>query len=305
MRKTLTLMLAAFFAAGICASAATPGEQFAEMRDLLQKTPKDDALRESIVRLGRDLNPAPAVPEEARRALVRGNVALGEAKGLDDYARAARHYEEAANLAPWWGAAYLSLARAQELQFDYGSAERNMKLYILTATSPEDARSAQDYLYALQDKQERFDRRKAEYDTRYGWLSGQWSMTRKLLDKSGTPVMETDPMTPRSSVEDNRLVLKIAAPTTEHDYRYGGDTASSVRIENSFRLSYDVSGQLLVEVFGARDENTCPVEYGWNGVNYQLGAGRRTMTVTRDELYAPPNCTPSGYSTVWVFQRGE
>jgi hypothetical protein len=273
------------------------------MLDLLQKTPKDDALRESIVRFAQDLKPPPAVPEEARRALVRGNTVLEEAAGLEDYAQAASRYEEAAALAPWWGAAYLNLARAQELQFDYGSAQRNLKLYMLTARSPDDARKAQDYLYALQDKQERSDRSKNDYEARYGWLTGQWSVTRRLLDKSGLAVKETDPIPTRATPEGKRVMLNVAADTMEHDYRYGGDTTTPTRVEDSFRVSYNGSGELVLEVFSNRNPYTCPVEYGWTGVDFELGGDRRTITATRDELFAPPDCKPSGYSKVWVLQR--
>jgi hypothetical protein len=303
MRKVLGWMLALLLVVSFGASAQTPREQFAQMLDTLQKTPKDDGLRENIVRLGKELKPAPAVPEDARRELVQGNTALEEATGMDDYARAARHYQDALARAPWWGAAYLSLARAQELQFDYTSAERNLKLYMLTAASPDDSRKAQDYLYALQFKQERADRTRADYDNKFGWLSGQWSVSRKLLDKTGYAVVETDPVALQASVEGSRVTLKVDTDTIEHDHRYGGDRDSPIRVDGSFRMSYDGSGQLMMEVLGARNSYTCPVDYGWNGVDFQLGAGGQTFTATRAEFYPPPKCEPSGYSTVWVFQR--
>jgi tetratricopeptide (TPR) repeat protein len=296
-------MLVPLLVVSFGAAAQTPREKFAQMLDTLQKTPKDDALRDSIVRLGKELKPAPAVPEDARRELVRGNTALQDASGVEDYARAAKYYENALALAPWWGAAYLSLARAQELQFDYASAKRSLRLYMLTTASTDDARKAQDYLYALEEKQQQADKTKAEYDTKFGWLSGQWSVTRKLLDASGYAVIETDPVVTRTSDEGTRVVLKVDAPTTEHDYHGGGDRASSTRIEGSFRVSYDSSGQVLMEVFGASDLATCPALHGWNEVQYEFGAGRQTITATRDELSPLPRCQPSGYSTVWVFER--
>lgn len=285
------------------ASAQTPREQFAQMLAVLQKTPNNEGLRENIVRLARQLQPAPAIPEEARRALIRGNTALEDATGLDDYARAAAHYEEAAALAPWWGAAYMSLARARELQSDYVSAQRNVKLYVLTAISPEDARKAQDYLYALQDKQERADRRKADLDTKFGWLSGHWRLTKKLLDRSGYVVAETDPVAARSNVEGNRVMLKAAADTLEHDYRHGGYDASPTRVDQSFRIFYDGSGQLVMELFGARDPSMCPVTFDWNPVEFEVSDDRRTITATRENLYGPPTCQPSGYSNRWVLER--
>jgi hypothetical protein len=304
MRKVLGWMLAPVLAVSVGASAQTPREQFAKMLDVLQQTPKDDALRESIVRLGQQLKPAPAIPEEARRDLVQGNTALEDATGVEDYARAAKYYQDALALAPWWGAAYLSLARAQELQFDYGSAQRNLKLYMLTAAgSPDDARKAQDYMYALQEKQDHTDKTQAEYDSKFGWLSGKWNVTRKFIDPSGYAVVETDPLTIRTLDEGSRVMLKIDGTATEHNHRKGGDQAAPIHLQDSLRVSYDSSGQLVMEIFEVSDRQTCAAERGWNDVQFELGGGRQTFTVTRDELYPPPQCEPSGYSTVWVFER--
>src|SRR5882672_2214228 len=303
MRKSFQLMLAQLFAVCICVAAATAREQFAQMLDLLQKTPQDDALREGIVRLAPQLKPAPSIPEEARRALVRGNTAQAEATTKDDYARAAKHYEDAAALAPWWGPAYLSLAKVRELQLDYLSAQRSLKIYMLAALSPEEARKAQDYLYALEDKQERADKSKNENDAKFGWASGQWRMTKSLVDRSGIAVTKTDPLIARSNIEGDRVMLKFAAESMEHDFRTGGERVSPARLDDSFRVSYDRSGKVIMELFGRRDQYTCPVAYDWNEVAFELGADRRTVTATREHLYAPPSCKVSGYSTVWVFER--
>jgi hypothetical protein len=309
MRKALGWMLVGLSVISVGALAQAPREQFAQMLDVLRKTPKDDALRESVIRLARDLNPAPPIPEEARRALIRGNTALEEATGVDDYARAARHYEEALALAPWWAPAYLSLARAQELQFDYRSAQRNLRFYTLTGISAEDARKAQDYRYALEDKQDRADKTRAEIDNKYGWLNGQWRLTRKLLDRSGYAVAETDPVPARSSVEADRVTLRVSADTMEHDYRHGGSGSygaydvSATRLDDAFRVSYDSSGQLVMEIYGARDRSTCPVDYDWHPVQFEVSTDQRTITATRDDLFGPPNCQPSGYSTTWVLER--
>jgi hypothetical protein len=303
MRKSFQLMLAQLFAVCVCVAAATPREQFAQMLDLLQKTPQDEALREGIVRLAPQLKPAPAIPEEARRALVRGDTAQAEATTTDDYARAAKHYEDAAALAPWWGAAYLSLAKVRELQLDYLSAQRNLKIYMLSTVAPEDARKAQDYLYALEDKQERADKSKNENDAKFGWASGQWRMTKSLVDRSGIAVTRTDPLIAKGNIEGDRVTLKFAAESMEHDFRTGGERISPARLDDSFRVSYDRSGRVIIELFGARNQYTCPLAYDWNEVAFELGADRRTITATREDLYAPPSCKPSGYSTVWVFER--
>lgn len=323
MRKAIppACLIAALVAGpllGASASAATPREQFVQMVDVLKKTPKDDALREGIVRLGAELKPPPAVPEDARRALVIGNAALEEASGPDDYARAASHYEEAVALAPWWGAAYLALARAQQLEFDYDSAQRNVKLYMLAAPPADDARKAQDYLYALQYQQNRADKARSDYEAKFGWLTGQWTVTRKLLkrrlldeavvDEGDISLLtETDPVPVRFTPERNRVTLTVAADTIEHDHRFGADRDNPTRFEDSFHVLYDSSGQLVVEAFSTRDAFKCNVDYGWNPVPFELSSDRRTITITRDYVIPQPDCQPakqpSKYLTVWLLQR--
>ena len=128
-------------------------------------------------------------------------------------------------------------------------------------------------------------------------------MTKTRLDKSGFALAKTDPLIARSNIEEDRVMLKFAAETMEHDFRTGGERVSPARLDDSFRVSYDRSGKVIVELFGARDQYTCPVAYDWNEVAFELGADRRTITATREDLYAPPSCKPSGFSTVWVFER--
>jgi len=310
MQKILRVMLALLWtvstgAVSTGAFAQTSGAEFAQMLDILGKTPKDDALREQIVRAGRALKPAPAIPEEARRELIRGNAAVEEAAGPDDYARAAQHYQGAVDLAPWWGPAYMSLARAQELQQDYRSALKNLKLYMLAAASAEDTRKGQDYRYALEYKEEKADRAKGDYDAKYGWLGGQWTLIRKVYDdKSGITLSQTEPIVARSSIDSSGgILLRAAADTMQHEYGSGADRVLPSRVENSFRVSYDASGQLILETYGERDPSACPVSYGWHQIDFELGSDRRTMTATEEQRYRLPSCEPAQLTTVWVFER--
>jgi hypothetical protein len=303
MRTVLGSIFASLLIVSFGALGATPREQFAQMLDTLQKTPGDDTLRESIIRLGQELKPAPAIPEEARRALIRGNTAIDDGKGADDYARAAKHYQDALALAPWWGVAYSGLARAQELQFDYASAERNLKLYMLTTTNADDARRAQDYLYVLQDKQDRADSKKADYDNKFGWLGGQWSLTRRVIDQNYFLVAESAPVDLRSSEDGSRVVLRADGESTERSHNYGVDIPTSIRVANSFRLSYDASGQLKLEIYGADDSYTCPNVQGWRKVDFELADDRKTITAKRVYFYAPPVCQESTYTQLWILQR--
>lgn len=157
MKTTSKLIIFIFTLLAMAANvyAQTPREELQQMVEQLQKSPNDNALREKIIKLAATLKPAPVIPEEARRSFVRGNTAFSESKGPDDYARAVQRYEEALVISPWWGDAYFNLAKALEQRQEYSRAIQTIKLFVLTGTTADEARKAQDYGYALEDKQEK------------------------------------------------------------------------------------------------------------------------------------------------------
>jgi len=135
--------------------AAIAGSASPSLADLIkacQSSPDDAALREHVVKKTATSKPRPVVPEEARRALIQGNAAFSSAQSADDYDRAAQHFVDARNLAPWWGNAYFNLAKTREKQGKFGEAIANLKLFILSAPPAGEARSAQDHIYAMEDK---------------------------------------------------------------------------------------------------------------------------------------------------------
>jgi tetratricopeptide (TPR) repeat protein len=144
--------------------AQTLREELQQMVEQLQKSPSDNALREKIITLATSIKPAPAIPEEARRSFVRGNTAFSEAKSQEDYARAVQRYEEALVIAPWWGDAYFNLAKALEQRQEYSRAIQSLKLFVLTGPTADEARKAQDYNYALEDKQEKLTKEKSRQE---------------------------------------------------------------------------------------------------------------------------------------------
>ena len=135
--------------------AQSPREQLQQLTIQLQQTPNDNALREKIIKLSTEIKPAPTVPEEARRAFVRGNTAMTEAKTPDDYARATDLYTEALTIAPWWGDPYFNLSKARELRQEYDRAILALKFFVMTLPPEDEARKAQDYSYVLEEKRDR------------------------------------------------------------------------------------------------------------------------------------------------------
>jgi tetratricopeptide (TPR) repeat protein len=150
------LVVVAFFTLTASAHAAqSPSEQLKQMVVQLQKTPTDDALREKIVKLARQVKPAPAIPEEANRAFVKGNVFQKEATNVSGYELAISSYREALRVAPWWGDVYFNLSAALASSGRFEEAIASMTLYKATVHAGSgEAREAQNKIYTLEAKKE-------------------------------------------------------------------------------------------------------------------------------------------------------
>lgn len=150
----LIILVLTFLALAVSADAQSPREQLQQMVEQLQKTPTDNALREKAIALAAEIKPAPAVPEEARRAFIRGNTAFASAKDPAGFSRAIERFEEASALAPWWADPYFNLAKACEGAQDFDRALRALTYYRATATTEADKRQALDLTYALEEKRD-------------------------------------------------------------------------------------------------------------------------------------------------------
>jgi tetratricopeptide (TPR) repeat protein len=151
----LIISVLAFFALSLSTYAQSPREQLNQMVQQLQKTPTDNALREGVIKLATEIKPAPAIPEEANRFFVRGNVFQKEAKDTSGYELAISAYREALRIAPWWGDAYFNLAAAQGSAGKFDDAIASLKLFIASVPAGSaEAREAQNKTYALEAKKE-------------------------------------------------------------------------------------------------------------------------------------------------------
>lgn len=120
----------------------------------LRNSPDDQGLREQIITAATAIDPQPAIPEGARRHFVRATTIQKDARNEADAELAAREYREALLLAPWWGDAYFNLGVAAQTANLFDEAIRAFRLYLLTEPSAEDAREAQDRIYAVEAKRE-------------------------------------------------------------------------------------------------------------------------------------------------------
>jgi tetratricopeptide (TPR) repeat protein len=151
----LTIVALTFLTLAASADAQSPREQLQQMVEQLQKTPTDNALRERIIKLGMEIKPAPAIPEEANRAFVKGNVFQKEAKDASGYDLAISAYREALRVAPWWGDAYYNLAVALESANKFDEAIASIKFFMVSVSGGSaEAREAQNRMYAIEAKNE-------------------------------------------------------------------------------------------------------------------------------------------------------
>lgn len=120
----------------------------------LQQNSSDDRLREQIISAALALNPRPAIPEEARRHFIKGTTIQRDAANEGDAELAAVEYRAALLLAPWWGDAYYNLGLAAQMANRFDEAISAFRLYLLTQPPAEDARDAQDRIYAVEAKRD-------------------------------------------------------------------------------------------------------------------------------------------------------
>lgn len=92
----------------------------------------------------------PAVPEEAKRRLARGEAAIEAAEDAEGYRRAAVEFEAACDAAPWLAAAYYNLAVAQEKAGEPAAAAQSLALYLRAAPGAKDAEAVRKKLYKLE-----------------------------------------------------------------------------------------------------------------------------------------------------------
>lgn len=153
MKKTqLATLVFAFFAAAFALSAQSPRETFKQSVADLQQNSSDDKLREKVIQSAAALDPAPAVPEDARRFLIEGMTLHQEAKSPEDEQVALDSFAKALQIAPWWGDIYIGQSVSQELTGQFEAAEKSLRFYLLSNPGEEKARSAQDHIYVLEAK---------------------------------------------------------------------------------------------------------------------------------------------------------
>jgi hypothetical protein len=122
-----------------------------------QQSPSE-ATAEKVVKMATAMDQLPPIPEEARKHFVRGGTLLKAAKFPDDFKEVIDEFTQATHLAPWWPNARYNLAVAQEAAGDYIIALNNLKLYQLFKLTEDEARVAQDKIYAVEAEKEKAEK---------------------------------------------------------------------------------------------------------------------------------------------------
>ena len=120
-----------------------------------QKNPSDTALREKIIKLAQEMKPAPAIPEDAERFMVRGSAAIKGAKTADDFKDAVAEFEKATLAAPWLADAYYNLGVAQDKAGQYESALKSLNFYLMAAPNAPDAKVVKSLIYEVEYRRDK------------------------------------------------------------------------------------------------------------------------------------------------------
>ena len=115
----------------------------------------DQRLREKIIKLAQQIQPPPAVPEEAERYMARGRAAVKSATSAKDFAEAANEFSKALRIAPWLAEGYYNLGVVQDKAGRYQDAIRNIKLYLVAAPNAPDAKDVRALMFEIEYRQEK------------------------------------------------------------------------------------------------------------------------------------------------------
>jgi tetratricopeptide (TPR) repeat protein len=149
------LIAAALFSPGLAHAQSASQQALSQYISTLQSNPKDQMLREKIIKHVQAMKKAPAIPEEAERFMARGAAAVRSAKDANDFKDAVAEFEKATLTAPWLASAYYNLGISQEKAGMYADAIRSLRLYLLASPDAPDAKAVRNLIYEIEYRQEK------------------------------------------------------------------------------------------------------------------------------------------------------
>ena len=147
------------------ADEALPGRQAEQAGNLrealthyveaLKTAPLDQQMREKIIKLAVQIQPPPAISEDAKRHMARGQAAIKAAKAPEDWTDAVREYETAVYFAPWHADAYYNLGVARDKAGQYDGAIWALKMYLLAKPQAADTEQVKSLIFEIEYRQEK------------------------------------------------------------------------------------------------------------------------------------------------------
>ncbi|MCF6179876.1 MAG: tetratricopeptide repeat protein [Geopsychrobacter sp.] len=146
---------------------------------------RDPFFKKSI-QIALQLDPLPAIPQEAVRHTARAEAYLKSATSNEEFEKALAEFDAALLLAPWWQDVWFNLGIAQKNAGDPGAAIRSLQMFLLAAPDDQAAPKVQREIYALEVE--------AERNAAQGQWNGIWTdigNSRYVLHRDGNRITFT------------------------------------------------------------------------------------------------------------------
>lgn len=212
---------------------------------------------------------AQAIPEEARRHMMRGVAAIEIAKSPADFILAAQEFEKAAKLAPNYPNIYYNLGNVQVKLGDYSSAIKSYQRYLELAPKSPDASKIKDEIYKLEFRRDQ--------QNLTANLTGTWTTPNK--DKTFKLVIEGPRFQLKGeNVGDDFLTIKSLGST------HSGAMTDVPLIFIGILSENRISGQYVVPAGRYSGYCDLPERTGSFEGTIDISAGRMRITCNRTLL---------------------
>lgn len=128
---------------------------FAHYVEALKSAPVNQQLREKIIKLAQQIQPPPALTEDAKRHMARGQAAIKAAKTQEDWAEAVKEYEKAVYFVPWYADAYYNLGIARDKAGQHDGAIWALRMYLMAKPLAEDSEQVKNLIFEIEYRQEK------------------------------------------------------------------------------------------------------------------------------------------------------
>src|SRR5438034_3191071 len=141
MKLTILTLTFLALATSTFAQEPSPREQFQTAVAAYQKAANSETALK-VIELFKQIDPPPAVTEEARRPFVMGATVLKESTDAAGAKKALDLFTQSVHLAPWWAEARYNCVLAREASGDFNGAIAELKIYLVFSLADTERREA-------------------------------------------------------------------------------------------------------------------------------------------------------------------